>query len=239
MRLATDEWRWGGEQEWWHQGVEGTVSWPAKIESIAEQGWLQCYQLSVSAFSCSADFRNNPVSVLIVTRLHVLHSWGLLAEENHHQVKRKEQGDPPTAEYSCTSVQCVLTWMGNAVHAPTQNPIYFLVYVLWSPTRDSRHRTKGKASMWNKQYSNFNSRQGQWLEELSQEGHKFKLLRILSRIQSTYISVFILCKCWEYLDCSESNVKTFYVFFSTFFLQEFELQYHSILKILFEVYFDF
>lgn len=86
---------------------DDTREWPAKIESIAERRWLQCYQLSVSAFSCSADFLNNPVSVLIVTRLHVLHSWGLLAEENHHQVKRKEQGAPPTTEYLCTSVQCV------------------------------------------------------------------------------------------------------------------------------------
>lgn len=71
--------------------------------------WLPCYQLSVSAFSCPADLLNQPVSVLMVTRQHVLHSWGLLAEENHHQVKRKEQGAPPTAEYSCTRLQYLNT----------------------------------------------------------------------------------------------------------------------------------
>lgn len=77
---------------------------------------------------------------------------------------------------------CINTCTGDAVQEPTQNLIYLLVYVLWNLTRDSLHRTKGMAGMWNKQYSNFKSRQGQLFKEPFQEGHKFEMLRILSRI---------------------------------------------------------
>lgn len=77
---------------------------------------------------------------------------------------------------------CINTCTGDAVQELTQNLIYLLVYVLWNLTRDSLHRTKGMAGMWNKQYSNFKSRQGQLFKEPFQEGHKFEMLRILSRI---------------------------------------------------------
>lgn len=108
LRFATDEWGWRGQQEMTPGLGErgGLACWNRKHGG---RRWLLCYQLSVSAFSCPADLLNKPVSVLIVTRLHVLHSWGLLAEENHHQVKRKEQGAPPTAEYSCTRLQYLNT----------------------------------------------------------------------------------------------------------------------------------
>ena len=39
--------------------------------------------------------------------------------------------------------------------------------------------------MWNKQYSDFKGRQAQWLEELSEEGHKFTTPEISSEIMKT------------------------------------------------------
>lgn len=159
LRSAIDEWGRGGGHKWCHQGVDGTVSWPAEIERIAEQKRLQFW----STFSWSAGFLNNPVSVLVVTRLHVLHSWDLLAEENHNRVKRKEQGAPPTTPVHKCSV-CLSTCTGDAVHESTQNLIYLFMYDLWKSSRDSLRRTKGTAGERNKQYSNFKSRQGQLLK---------------------------------------------------------------------------
>lgn len=80
------------------------MSWPTKMKSISDCRRLWSYQLSalrIFLLCMLLGFFGNLVSVLVVTLLqldHVLHSWGLLAEENHHKVKRKEQGPHPTTE---------------------------------------------------------------------------------------------------------------------------------------------
>lgn len=89
-------------------------------------------------------------------------------EKNHHKESREtSRVPPPTTGCSCCSSVCVCV-CGHT------NGVHSAVLVWWIPTRDSLRRTKGEASMWNKQYSNFNSRPAQWLEALCQEGHKFK-----------------------------------------------------------------
>lgn len=107
-------------------------------------------------------------------------------------------------------LQCVNTLMGTAIH--------FLMHVLWNPTRDSLRRIKGEAGMWNKQCSNFNSGQAQWLEELSQEGHKFNMLKLLSKIlrslsacslsiSNLKVSVFILLHHLMPPKCQKKRLK--------------------------------
>lgn len=97
--------------------------------------------------------------------------------------KKKRTGCPSNHRVFVHAASvCVNTHIGQLLCMCThKNTIDFLVHVLWNPTTDSLHRTKGEASMWNKQYSNFNFRQAQWLEEMSEEGHKFKILRIFKQ----------------------------------------------------------
>lgn len=85
---------------------------------------LKWSAISICAFSSALqDLLNNPAGVLVVTRRHVLRSWGFTgrtkppAVQKKERKKKKRQGAPPTV---CELVQ----------KKKKKKAIHFLVYVL-------------------------------------------------------------------------------------------------------------
>lgn len=124
--------------------TDDTRKWRARGSNGSK---MERYQLFSMHSPALQDLLNNPASVLVVTRRHVLHSWGFTGRRKPPAVQKKEkkkkQGAPPTV---CELVQ-----------KKKNHPLLGVCFVESEPGNRCTTQ-KGEASMRRKQCSNFNSR---------------------------------------------------------------------------------
>lgn len=86
---------------------------------------MERHQLFSMRSPASQDLLNNPAGVLVVTRRHVLRSWGFTGRRKPPAVQKKKRN-----EARCPS-NCVRT----RAKKKKKKPIHFLVYVLRNPNQ--------------------------------------------------------------------------------------------------------
>lgn len=133
--------------------TDDTRKWRARGSNGSK---MERYQLFSMHSPALQDLLNNPASVLVVTRRHVLHSWGFTGRRKPPAVQKKEKKRSRVPLQLCAN------------SCKKKKPIHFLVYVLWNPNQGiAAPHKRGRPACGVNNAPISTPGQGQRLEELS------------------------------------------------------------------------